>query len=500
MKMLSRANVPTVEAGSFPVQRPQFVPQTAPPALLTPNDSASQIGSQQEDPKTRDQAGAFPQVASTTRHLQSAVPARPAMGPPASRPSTMDAMQYRPLKESSTFGLPQTRQNLAPRSNVSLSTATTLVNSKVNFTVQDNSAAHHAYGNAMNMQHELGRPGTNTIKHPTTNPVDMQDDMQDPGLGLPPKRTLPFRRSDSTADEYLASAVATEATSINEKNELGHLPAASEKQEVIVDPVCSPQAKGKRKRAPAKTSTAKKPRATNTRKKAGNKAAEDNQPIPTVEDLLKQPDRPLFQRMVHQNAETKHLEISDSEPRSTRRAGGSMGSPSLGAPSRRVTRSASRALVPIQDQSIVQNGTDTDRTKGFPCTPADQMIVPVMPGSPEAQHSCNAPSPQDRPPRSGQDIPQSSFACADLKPMAEQPDVPIHQVMPAPDGLHADADIAGEFQRLQAWANQPDGVRSAALKSYFCRLIMDESFGRVCKSLDSWWETEIMKGKIERRH
>ena len=225
--MLSRANVSTVEAGSFPVQRPQTVPQTAPAALLMPNDSASQIGSNQEDPKSCDQVGAFPQVtASSTRLFQPAGPARPAMGPPTYRPSAMDAMQYRPHGESSTAGHLQTRQNLAPRSNISLSTATTLVNSKVNSTMQDNSAGHHAYANALNLQREIGRPGTNPIgnQQPMTNPVDMQD----PGLGLPPKRTLPFRRTDSIADEHLASAAAIEATSITDKDGRGHLPAASE--------------------------------------------------------------------------------------------------------------------------------------------------------------------------------------------------------------------------------------------------------------------------------
>ncbi|KIV83461.1 hypothetical protein PV11_05483 [Exophiala sideris] len=497
MKMLSRANVPTVEAGSFPAQKPQTLPHTAASNLLTPNDSASQIGSQQEDPKPRDQSSAFPQVtSSSTRFVQPASTTRPAMGPPAYRPSTMDAMQHRLPGDASTSGYFSTRQNLAPRSNVSLSTATTLVNSKVNSTIQGTSAEHDAYGNATNLQREVGRLGMNATGYQQSMTVPVH--VQDLGLGLPPRRTLPFRRTDSTADEHPTGAAPSEATSINKKNEFDHLPVEPREHDVGAEPVCSPQAKGKRKRAPAKSTTAKKPRATTTRKKAANRGAEDDKPVPTVEELLKQPDSTAFPRTMHQNVETKRLEISDSEPRSTRYAGGTMPSPSLGPSSRRLTRSASRALVSVQDQSIVQTGIDTDNAKAFPSTPAAQMIVQSMPGSPEARHSRNDTSPQSRPPRSEQEIPPSSFACADLMPKQPQAEAAVDQVTSAADGPVADFDFASSFEKLHAWASQPDDVRSAALKSYFCRLVMDESFGRVCKHLDSWWETAIMKTRLER--
>ncbi|KAK4948679.1 hypothetical protein LTR10_012683 [Elasticomyces elasticus] len=496
MKMLSRANVPTVEAGSFPVHKPQTVPHTAPSNFLTPNDSASQIGSQ-EDPKPCDQTSAFPQVtASSTRFLQPASTTRPAMGPPAYRPSTMDAMQHRPPGDASTSGYFSTRQNLAPRSNVSLSTATTLVNSKVNSTIQGTSAEQNAYGNATNLQREVGHPGMNATGYQQSMTVPV--DVQDLGLGLPPRRTLPFRKTDSTVDEHLTGAASSEATSINKKNELDHLPVDPREHDVGAEPVCSPQAKGKRKRAPVKSTTAKKPRATTTRKKAASKGAEDDKPVPTVEELLKQPGSTAFPRTMHQNMETKLLEISDSEPRSTRYAGATMPSPSLGSPSRRLTRSASRALVSVQDQSIAQTGTDTHNATAFPSTPADQMIVQSMPGSPEARHSRKDTSPQSRPPRSEQEIPPSSFACADLMPKQPQAEASVDQVTSAADGPVADLGFASSFEKLHAWASQPDGVRSAALKSYFCRLVMDESFGRVCKLLDSLWETEIMKTRLER--
>lgn len=500
MKMLSRANVPTLEAGSFPVQKPHTVPPHPHSNLLTPNDSASQIGTSQEDPKSYDQAGALAQVtSSSTRCLRTAGPARPTMGPPAFVPSAMDTAHHRASGESSTMGPSRSRQSLAiqpeaPRSNVSLSTATTLVNSKDNFTVQNTSVARDAYGSTSNAQGEASQLRMNLIGHQqsTTTPAQMQDS----ALGLPPKRTLPFRRTESTARDHPACATESRATHINEKNELGNPPAPAEGREPLAASMSAPPAKGKRKRGAAKTTTVKKPRAPATRKKAGGKAAEGDQPVPTVEQLLQQSDITLFPRTKPQNVETKRTEISDSEPRSIRYEGGATASPSLGAPNRRVTRSASKALVSAAEGQNVTEGAP-DLARDNPCTPADQMIVSLTPGSPEAQHSRDDALPQNDLARSRHEIPPSSFACADLLP--KKPEAPIDQIMSALNGLEGDPEFASAFERLHAWTNQSDADRSAALKAYLCRLILDPGFGSMCKFLDSWWETEILKAKLERR-
>nr|KAK5442961.1 hypothetical protein LTR18_005638 [Exophiala xenobiotica] len=550
MKMLSRANVPTVEAGSFPAQpKPQHPP---PPIMLTPNDSASQIGTSNEASTSHSQILGFPSLGRPT--IQTF---RPAMAPPAYVPSALDNAQSRSAANQSMLDQLQTgptlgRQIGGPRSNISLSTATTLVNAKEHFGMQTTYGRHD-----VDAYLPTSRPPG--ISHPQADTKSAQQqsnttrlDPHESSLGLPPRRTLPFRKPEPS----LSTSVSTSGSrSIRppkqaQTDSMTVPSVAAEDHPSTAAAGASLQTTGKRKRGPAKTtgkpSAPRKPRAPNKRAKAGSKSTANARPVPTVEELLKQPSPSpsLTRRMTRAMSilSTQHdhdqqpnpIEAEPAEPKQpsprpeANNEGHREASPSLGSPTRRITRSTSKLSTGVEHMKIPEPDADADfqpqhgKDNPYPCTPAEQMINLLTPASPEAQHVAAAnlnlqPSAARNNPNQPAEpitVPPSSFACADPQPKSRpnqhrpQPEPSITDPDPVQaitssvlTNLDADAvpDLASnDLDKLQAWSRQPPAVRLPTLKSYFCRLIMQPEFLNLCKDLEGMWEGEILNARLAR--
>ncbi|KAL2438055.1 hypothetical protein ABEF95_006707 [Exophiala dermatitidis] len=409
MKMLSRADVPTVEAGSFPAQKSQTGPRSLPRNLVTPSDSASQIGLPAETSafltnQKPDHAAMGPPRYSTASFAPQPAPiARSTMAPPNYFPATTDISQRHPQIPLSVAGPWPDRhipgnQISAAQSNISLSTAKTLVGAAN----RPGPRARPAYTNTMADAADAVESRVADLPISVTEPRPPQADNahivdRQGGLGLPPKRELPFRRTEPAKTEK-------QRTDNKQQGQTGvdGTPQADDSNSVTTTVVT-----GKRKRAATrktlKPSTAKKPRTTTTRKKTG-KDKEDTPPVPSVEELLQKQDSPIQRRNDQlrdiqppaQKSQTRVLrvspsaEIPESDACSSKSQTGKCGirSPSLGGEgnvTRRITRSASKCL----GTAFLELGRhgekdvhEVQKTGRLPCTPADQIVVPLTPSSP----------------------------------------------------------------------------------------------------------------------
>ncbi|EXJ91297.1 hypothetical protein A1O1_04407 [Capronia coronata CBS 617.96] len=537
MKMLSRANVPTVEAGSFPLPKPQPAPRQATSHFLTPSDSASQIGLPTEG-TTSYRTGPTDQAASSLSkysgplfHPQPAPVVQSVMPPPSYVPMTTDRDQDRQPVRLSNIGqwpngqLPN-NQTASSRSNISLSTATTLV---MPANQSDGLRMAPSRGNvATSVQTGRSAREVDPLQIPQSVTTQLVDEQV--RLGLPPKRELPFQK-------VVKHAVHEQRpqTEIDKERGLDNDDSQS---------VTSTVAKGKRKRGVPQKSTktpgAKKPRATTTRKKAGANSAKNDTPVPTVEELLQQQGDHMRRRtgpeQKNSSVEVKQsrthgdaaqsMEIPDSTDCSTGpRVGGDIAdaSPSLGGGciTRRITRSASKSLACVPVEQAREERTVEIVDQGLPCTPADQVVVPLTPDSPatdtnkssmaapalRCRETASNPTRFTRSHQTTLDLtepehihPTGSFTCADpppVQPSADSPQPNLEDLNYAQACLEADTEFAQGEQRLQAWTALPSATRVPALRSYFCRLIMDPGFPVLCKTLSSFWEREILERRIE---
>jgi len=191
-------------------------------------------------------------------------------------------------------------------------------------------------------------------------------------------------------------------------------------------------------------------------------------------------------------------------------------SPLLGSPTRRITRSTSKVSASVEHMKIPEPDTQPQQGKGnpYPCTPAEQIIDPLTPASPEAQHVAINPNLNTNVQPSARNlliqsepttVPPSSFTCADPQP---RPNQHQHQPEPSTDPVQAipsmltnldgDPNFANAMDKLHAWSEQPPSVRLQTLKSYFCRLIMQPDFLNLCKDIDGMWEGEILNARLAR--
>ncbi|KAK6386305.1 hypothetical protein LTS17_001880 [Exophiala oligosperma] len=423
MKMLSRANVPTVASGSFPTQPKPHHAASA--NQLTPHDSASQRGFSSNASTTYEQQHNSVSVTNTSNRISCpSLSAQVSMAPPTFAASALGNPQCDPSKPTSLHdqllpSLSHRRQPAGPHSHGSLSTATTLVNNR------DRPGIHNPRGRQdMDNLLPTARPqGKNNYANaPRGSTVDHEFN-----LGLPPRRNLPFP-SVSTLPNQVHSAAIPQANVSDDQPRTSAVPTTtsnSTRNEAIPPP--SPGVTGKRKRVAPKSTTeaagAKKPRApAKSKKTASRRTAEGDRPVPTVEELLKQPEPIITRRLTRamsitsaQNDKANNppqtpLPVPKSNgaevPESANPAHDDTGrcpSLSLGSPSRRHTlRSASRVLSTLE----IQTGTTRPQTTTiaaadtlandegerirdrdtYPCTPADQIIDVCTPASPSVPH------------------------------------------------------------------------------------------------------------------
>jgi hypothetical protein len=70
-----------------------------------------------------------------------------------------------------------------------------------------------------------------------------------------------------------------------------------------------------------------------------------------------------------------------------------------------------------------------------------------------------------------------------------------HAAGPAQSCLETDPEFANGRGKLQAWSDLSEPTQLSALRSYFCRLVMDPNFVGLCKAVDLFWEKELLESR-----
>ena len=478
--MLARANVPTVEAGTFPSHKPQAPPQRSAPSFVVPDDSASQIGPDENAARNGHPKGAI----SSISHCRPTQPAIPQMAPPHLFPTsfhpTEAARTVLPLEHVAlqTSDPPRARPAY-PKSNISLSTATTLVPGKQDHNRDTAQSHRRAVEQYFAPIHDAPNEFQSRRDLEATDLANVPVRLRPNANILPPSRQeVQFRQSDQ---EQIEQRPRTRATSKAATDTLQSQTMSQVDEAAVGEPVLltKPNAKGKGKRAAAsnikKAPAAKKPRANASTTKRGGKAEKKSE-MPEVEELLQRPA----------------IEIPISE------RGGDLPddlSPELGQlPTGQQTRAASQALnsVPPNTLNMKQANTHDPRTTYPPCTPADQIISnPLTPAS------------------LGGQVRESDFD-------ATRPDLAHHDTISHPGApklprthpsfslaqkcmtVDENFDLANANTRLEKWHSLPSEARTKAMESYFCELIMDDKFVALTKDVSLFWEGAILEGRVNR--
>ncbi|KAJ9613936.1 hypothetical protein H2200_002072 [Cladophialophora chaetospira] len=514
MKMLARANVPTVEAGTFPSLKPPQVPQAPapPPNLVAPDESASQIGGETNQPNNRASNDGMPSVSLARR----APAGLTGMGPPQMFSTSVNRAQD-VSGHAPTIGLlhtsyPADTRPAYPKSNISLSTATTLVAGK-----QDSrSYALRPQNLEMHGSRALREQIPQSIQQPTElTPTQL------PRIPLPPQEVVydlpPSRQEvplqsveqDVQVSQY-ALRTTRNTTSRSQADQAHAQPAEIDEPE----PTAKTTAKGKGKRAAPnntkKAPAAKKPRATAPAKKKG-KAAQIETTVPTVEELLRQPGYSLLpynpsttartmpraprinQKAGFEQSKRQDPEIPESEYGAENL---NLVSPELGhALPTRVTRSRSRALSQVlpTELNIRAQETSISRSAAPPCTPADQIIgSPLTPASPAFQPHISPTKPPGQPPGK-----TTSFNLPNINPtpLPSDPLLSLAQQCMTVDPAY---DLSNSTSRTEAWHSLPGTTRTTAMNHYLCDLLMHDWFTDLCKGMDLHLAGAILEGRVLR--
>ncbi|EXJ53907.1 hypothetical protein A1O7_09243 [Cladophialophora yegresii CBS 114405] len=517
MKMLARANVPTVEAGTFPSVKPQPAPKAPSVSLVAPDESASQVDGDTGGPRTY----VINDGASSISGSRLAPVAPSAMPPPQIFSAFANRGEHRVMGQPSAISPMQTGLRTGPRpaypkSNISLSTATTLVPGKQEFRSYPVQSSIRDLKGALHQRESIPEAERQHGDFVTAQPSHIAMPRQEVTHDLPRNRqktpVRPMYQGESNHPDTLRTTRSN--TSISQHcQENRHLQEAGQAKP---EPPTKTNGKARGKRgAPSnakKAPASKKPRAAAVSTRKGKPAAKKS-PVPTVEELLQQPgysllpyesattsrSMPCAREAVppHEGSRTnrRSTEIPESEHGAHNCEGAS---PELGeVVSSRVTRSASRSLACVRPSVITKQARATDiaASKGAlpPCTPADQIIGdPATPASPIMQ--AHATPLETREPRRGrnisQDLPPVTVPAAlsdPLLPVAEQ--CMVHD---------QNFDLLNADSRLEAWHKLPPPTRLAALRSYFCELILKEEFVDLVKNISSLWEGAILEGRVTR--
>ncbi|KIV93167.1 hypothetical protein PV10_04405 [Exophiala mesophila] len=348
MKNLARANVPTVEAGAFPTSKP---PPPAPQSIpnLLPSDSVSNIGLPYS-------------VASRSRgeihHEVSAHNPRPSIVSSTVLPASPNQQQpptpgVSPLK---TFPVPklQTTNAKIPDSHA----YTSVLRSNARTTLD---------ADAVNETSD-GREKLSHVNLPA-KPLDAEEF----GLSLPPKRELPFSKPKSKAGQ------------IDPSNDADNPPVSQTSVEngLSEDRLPPSHTQKSNKRPAIRISTAKQPPAKRSRATGRGKAnTKDSAEIvvPSVEELLAQPNKVVNRRVTRSASIIARDAISKDNPNRQQRP-----PPKVQSLSKKVhiTRSTSISNTDGQPSlEVPETCTGTEGDAAVPCTPAYQMIQTHTPRSP----------------------------------------------------------------------------------------------------------------------
>ncbi len=514
MKMLARAKVPTVEAGTFPSFKPQGAPRTAaPPNLVAPDDSASQLGVEINPPR-----GYVGNTAMSAVSGPQQVPAAPpVMAPPQMSLGPTNRTEHHHSVQTPAVGSVQPSnqanlRSLPPKSNISLSTAATLVPGKQDprsYTFQ--SRVHDVEGSFTRSEH-ISQAVQHTGNFGATQLPRIPMLRQEVGYELPPSRQeLPARSIEQENGGLQLRSRTTRNTLARAQQDKD----IEQPSELDDPPISKPSGKGKGKRAAPttkkKAAAAKKPRTTAPAKKKQGKATQKESVVPTVEELLQQPGYSLLpydpsmtartmprSQKINQQAEFGQTKVQSTEIAESENELGiqDIVSPELGqALPIRMTRSASRALSHVTPEVLNRQLKDTGKSKAAapPCTPADQIIGnPPTPASPPAH--AYTPAFKAMEPLSGRN---PSFRLPTIPSPAVPGDPLLHiaqQLLAADENF----DSSNDKNRLQTWNDLPTPTKTTAMNHYLCELLMQDSFVDLAKNISLHWEGAMLEGRIMR--
>ena len=465
MKMLSRAQVPTIEAGTFPAR-----PQTA--FNAAPSKSASLAESQVD-----------------TRPYSAAARLDISQNPAASlvSPDRILDLNKRPATAISTM-MPPPSHFLNP--------------------TQGNA------GRAGNQQYESQPRAPIDLYTPRPSMVPAVTSQHFSQL-LPARRELPFEKTDSSphsSTPYVASTprVLRSATKPSEEPEPTPVKQSSSSNQTKKAPVrkrasaASQNAASKKNARPAKvTKTASKGAASSAAKSRTllQKQAElqkEETPVPSIEEVLIRKQPQAAPDSVHKSndidtqallirAEDVHnsglrmictKDVSPSkqpalEHPTVYSAGQSSAAPQF--------HPVSQVQVPVSSAPQTQAPISPLKTASatYPCTPANQTINPSTPSAPFAQHIVDA-APD---------------------PLSQESPNPLANITSAYDTLLQDPAFADPDSKLASWAALPDDQRKEALNTFICNQYLDETggFQRLCELMTHSWETSIVWPEVYKR-
>ena len=508
MKVLSRADVPTVEAGSFPTTKQQ--PAQYQPSNIQPDDSASQIGGINSGPQPYAIKAPVASEINTGPH-----PPRISTLTSAPTPHNMPPPNFRSIDHS--FGQLPTIQNPSNRisgnhSNHSSITGTTLVPSIAALGYRADSTRgctgmmpHTEVNNVVS-----GHIGTNRYENQQSSTTRLAD--QPTGLLLPPRRELPFPKPKSASKAKPPQDDIRTATRVTDQITDGPRDRAADNPETKSTehdlPPSVPAGKAKGKRAATKTTTktpAKKPRVATTRKKsAAKKAAKKDTPIPTVDELLERPELGRMTRsrsILAAEALNKNLNEQLKSPAKDDGVASALSQPSPRHDSirRDISLAASRHVV----QDLDSQGTLGEPAQPFPCTPADQIIQTHTPRPVTVTDNPTSPCKQGhrQEEQSQRDIatPFSNINYHHHQSAPHKTQVTTSMAKGPEKVLANDPSFANSEANLQAWASLPAEIRNPALRDFVCQSIMQPSFVDLCKSLENIWETALLEPRLRSR-
>ncbi|KAK5050623.1 hypothetical protein LTR84_003905 [Exophiala bonariae] len=486
MKLLSRANVPAVEAGSLPQNKPRQPVQIQAPTNILPEDSASQIGGFHPLPQSYGMSADLGSDVNRATHSMlisggSAIATARNMPPPILRPSIHPLGQPPTMKDSTNF-------TVGNHSTLSMTTGTTLVPGIHTFQAlpPDATAQHRIIATRPEVKIIVPSP-SQPNEHDTHR--HERDDLKGPtsGLLLPPRRELPFIKAKS-ATNTKSSHIPTLATSRADE------PCTTS---TIENDQSSHTARGRPKRAaiktPAKPPAAKKPRATTTRKKpAPKKASKKETPVPSVEDLLNRSEPSRWTRSRSLLATQKQL----PEQRTQQQGDVQVEDITRGDQVSQILpprdRDEQRAQPEIEE-------TPVDTRDTYPCTPADQIIQTHTPRLPTAPSGSSSPEKQIHlQEEQGQNTPFGLLATISYGSSRQKsPSVPHgatnveNQLVPGSDSTSTNANLA-------AWAALPPEIRNPVLRDFVCESIMQPGFIDLCKELENMWETTLLEPRLRK--
>ena len=471
MKLFSRANVPTLEAGTFPAQRP---------GTATSNGSSNAAASMSVSTRPATATGTINNTTSRffPNHMQNTV----------ERPTTASASVMMPPPRMSTTMSAESKkpENDMPRYNGAPPICQTIDN----FLAKTNKIGPETLP-ANRFEDQNRQAAKSTIDLYTPRPSTAPDATSQHLSQLPPRRDLPFTKRGSggrsSASHPSGLEDASCASGSKTKHQAAQAPelvgeAGSQEEQPIDKALQTGPAKRKRPATRASTKkqastepVAKKPRAAASRKKKKGKETKEGAPVPSVEELLK---KYAVDTSGEQAIDAKAMDIQALLDKIGHLQNEKMQGGIEQDHRKKVQVEVAGASVEVPDsQASLSAEQPSHLTDLTPCTPADKLINPGTPSAPTVAHTVNIiPTPDDSSPVKHQSLTEQ----------ASEPDP------------EADPNFADWKQKGDNWAAQSEADKQRGVKDFARQCLWDDDFMELCKVMEPLVETAMMSDRYDR--